>query len=213
MKIFSFKTFAVTTAFLALFSTYSIAQVQIGVHGSRLISERGDWGGGAFVKGFLGDNIAVGGSVKVYPKRFSTETSMLGTRSIRRSEGDLFVPVTGSVDIFLTNGLFRPYIGSDIGLYYHKYFFRVDDDTDGTNLLDYNRSKTYFGVGPRLGFAVQSGIIGLFAQFQYNYLFGTVKGGETLLVPGVNANITTNPVQSFTSIDVGVYFRVGGDAN
>ena len=188
------------------------AQIQFGIHGSRLISERGDWGGGVFFKGFVGDNLAAGASVKVYPKRFSTETKQYGNTNYRQSQGDLFIPVTGSLDIFLTNGLFRPYIGSDVGLYYNKYFYRLDNDTDGQNIYSYDRSKSYFGVGPRFGFAVQSGIIGLFAQFQYNYLFGTNKQGE-LFVPGINSNVTINPIRSFTSVDVGVYFRIGGDEN
>jgi len=208
MKI-RFLSFSILIAGMMFFLPGLKAQVQFGVHGSRIISERGEWGGGAFLKGFLGDNVAIGASVKVYPKHFATQTISIAGNNYRKSEGDLFVPVTGSLDVFLSNGFFRPYIGSDVGLYYNKYFFRLDNDTNGENVFEYDQSKSYFGVGPRFGFAIQSGIIGVFAQFQYNYLFGSKNRGEDLIVPGINANITTNPVRTFASIDAGIYFRIG----
>jgi len=193
---------------LMLTSHFATAQVHFGVNGSRIISESSQWGGGVFVKTFFAEYVSIGAAVNVYPKRFKTEDIQIDKNTYRESSGNLFIPVTGMLDFYLTKTGFRPYIGSDIGAYFQSNFYRLDDDVNGNNLIDYRNSKTYFGVGPHVGATAEAGMLGFFVKLQYNYMFKADKQNN-ITVPGINAPITTNPAKSFTSLDLGIYFKIG----
>lgn len=197
---------------ILLFSLFSISgysQMEIGLHGSGLLDNyKGHWGGGLYFKGFVTDYIALGLSARTFPKYLHAEEVTILSNRYTQNSGNMFVPVTGSVDFYLTPAPARFYFGSDIGVYYNTNYYKLDDVNGGRNLIDHTDTKTYFGLGPRAGFQLVSGYIGVFGQIQYNYLFGS-GSAKNITVPGITSPVETNPTRSFASFDVGIIFRLG----
>lgn len=207
MKRILFGTLIVLPFLLASHSSYG--QVELGLHGSSLLNNgNNQWGGGLFVKGFITSGVALGASARMYPKYLRTESWRFGGTELQRTEGNLFVPVTGTVDFYLLPGAIRLYVGSDVGLYYNAYFYKLETP-DGAMLIDRQVKKSYFGVGPHVGVTIEGRLAGVFAQFQYNYIFGS-GDPEELTIPLFNDRVSTNPTSSFTSFDVGVFLKLAG---
>lgn len=192
-------------AFLA--GMHANAQIQIGVQGSYL-KGTGDnksslWGGGAHAKFYLGQHLAFGGVVRVYPKNTSSEM-FNGTTY---TSGDYITNVSGSVDILLSKKeeLIQPFIGADAGASFNNHTVTY---TNNNQQIAVNNNKTFFLLSPKAG--VNVGLLpsfGIFGQAQYNVTFGD---GENLNSTTFPSSFDTKPVDKYFTFDVGLYFRLTG---
>ncbi|PWU03355.1 MAG: hypothetical protein C5B52_03430 [Bacteroidetes bacterium] len=183
-------------------------QVQLGVHGSRLNGTDADqWGAGVNLKYLFDNHLALGGAVRWYPKNLKTDTYEVNGTKYNYQHGNVILPVTGSVDYYFGTAPVRPYIGSDVGVYFTKYVVT----TEGANYASYSQSnnKAYFGVAPRAGLDVEFGkSFGVFGQAGYNYLFGYGDGNH-ITIPGINTPLTTKATNKFWTFDLGLLFKFG----
>jgi outer membrane protein W len=187
----------------------SHAQVQIGLHGSRLEGTgSSQWGGGGHVKFLLGDKLALGVGARVYPKDMKTEKSTINGTDYRVSRGNTIVPVTGSVDYYFGEAMVRPYIGADAGAFFTQYNYSVVESDGSSAQFKTSNKKTYFGAAPRAGINIEFGAVGLFGQAGYNILFGS-GNEDDITVPGITADIDAKPTDKFWTFDVGLFFKLG----
>jgi hypothetical protein len=192
---------------LILLATAATAQVQIGVQGSYL-KGTGDnnsslWGGGAHAKFYVGQHLAFGGAVRVYPKNTQAET-INGTTY---TSGDYLTNVSGSVDILLSkkDDLIQTFIGADAGVSFNNH--TVTYSNNGTQYA-INNNKNFFLASPKIG--VNVGLLpsfGVFGQAMYNLTFGNGKDLDNSTLP---QSLDTKPVDKYFTFDVGLYFRLVG---
>lgn len=190
-----------------LLSTHANAQIQIGAQGSYL-KGTGDnnstlWGGGAHAKFYLGQRLAFGGVIRVYPKTTSSE-NVGGTTY---TSGDYITNVSGSVDILLAKKeeLIQPFIGIDAGASINNHTVTYSNNNQQVAI---NNNKTFFLLSPKAG--VNIGLLpsfGVFGQAQYNATFGD---GENLNSSTFPSSFNTKPVDKYFTFDVGLYFRLTG---
>lgn len=195
------------TAFTLIVGNQANAQVQIGAQGSYL-KGTGDnnaslWGGGVHAKFYLGQHLAFGGVVRVYPKNTTAET-INGTTY---TSGDYLTNVSGSVDILLNkkDDLIQYFIGADAGVSFNNH--TVTYSNNGTQYA-LNNNKNYFLVSPKVGANI--GLLpsfGIFGQAMYNLTFGDGKNLNNSTLPN---SFDTKPVDKYFTFDVGVYFRLTG---
>ncbi len=198
------------TALLLLFSSISFSQVQIGVHGSRLEgTASSQWGFGGHAKFLIADKMALGLSLRGYPKDMKTESVTIDGTNYKVARGNTIVPVTGSLDYYFGETMLRPYIGADLGAYFTQHVFAIREDNGGSSFYNTTNKKTYFGATPRLGLNIELGAIGLFGQAGYNFMFGSGDPDE-ITVPGITTRIDTKPADKFWTFDIGVFLKVGG---
>lgn len=149
------------------------AQVGFGLHGSAVSPSLNDdaietdtkFGGGAMIKFFIGPNVAIGGAAK-YISTGYTRTGGSGVGSGIELVGSM-IPVTGTLDLYLTRTALRPYIGVEAGPYFNRSDFFVNgDEVGGTNV-------TRLGAAPKAGLLFALGGVGIFAEGQYHFIFGS----------------------------------------
>ena len=202
------KKILILTAGIAFLSgIHANAQIQIGAQGSYL-KGTGDnnttlWGGGAHAKFYLGQRLAFGGVVRVYPKNTSSET--IGGTTY--TSGDYITNVAGTFDILLgkKDQLIQPYIGADAGVSINNHTVTY---TNNNQQVAVNNNKTFFLLSPKVG--VNLGLLpsfGVFGQAQYNAAFGD---GENLNNTTFPSSFNTKPVDKYFTFDVGLYFRLTG---
>ncbi|PQA60830.1 hypothetical protein C5O19_14805 [Siphonobacter curvatus] len=184
-------------AVLASFSFNSFAQVGFTLHGTaaapNLDNAQVKPGVGAGLKVFLGPNVAVGAAAKYIAIAYDYNQS---AGDNLENKGSL-VPLTGTLDIFLTSGVVRPYIGAEAGVYLR---------TTKVNLAGaeiYKSTDTRFGAAPKVGLAFALGGVGLFAEGSYNFIFGNKDGSTT--AGNVN-NIRWENPSKLWAVNVGVTF-------
>ena len=199
-----FLLYSSLTLIICAVCTIGMGQVQLGVHGSRLNGTDADqWGAGINLKYLFQDHLALGGSVRYYPKNLKTDVYDVGGTKYSVQHGNVIVPVTGSIDYYFGKAPVRPYIGLDVGVYFTKYVY--------SNSASYNQSNNhaYFGVAPRAGLNVELGkSFGVFGQAGWNFLFGT--GNEDhITVPGINTPLSTKATDDFWTFDLGILFKFG----
>ena len=201
------KVLFLTAAIAFLSGTYANAQIQIGAQGSYL-KGLGDnksslWGGGAHAKFYVGQHLAFGGVVRVYPKNTSSET--IG--GVTYTSGDYITNVSGSLDILLgkKDDLIQPYIGADAGASINNH---TVTSSNGSGQAAVNNNKTFFLLSPKAG--VNLGLLpsfGVFGQAQYNATFGDGKNLNSSTFP---SSFNTKPVDKYFTFDIGLYFRLTG---
>lgn len=164
-------------AVIISFVTFS-ASAQIGIGGTLgLTLPMGDFGDG-FKTGFgfnaigkynLSDNMAIGVSVGY---------SSFGTGSENLSFG--VIPIIGIFEYSFGEGAFKPYIGSDLGL----YMFRSKVTFFGSSS---SSSDTYLGFAPTAGIMYDiSGNLSFCANAKYNFVLS--EGSNSTWI-GLNAGI------------------------
>ncbi|OZI05436.1 hypothetical protein BWI93_25430 [Siphonobacter sp. BAB-5385] len=184
-------------AVLASFSFNSFGQVGFTLHGTaaapNLDNAEVKPGVGAGLKVFLGPNVAVGAAAKYIAISYDYNQNVGNNLENRGS----LVPLTGTLDIFLTSGVVRPYIGAEAGAYLR---------TTKVNLAGseiYKSTDTRFGAAPKLGLAFALGGVGLFAEGSYNFIFGSKDGSAST---GTVNNIRWENPSKLWAVNVGVTF-------
>ena len=169
---------------VAIFSlvTFNVS-AQIGIGGTLgLTMPMGDLGDGlntglgfnVMGKYSLSENMAVGASVGY---------SSFGTESENFSFG--VIPITGLFEYSFGSGVFKPYLGSDLGL----YMFRTKVTFFGNSS---SSSDTYFGFAPTGGVMYEiSNNLSICGNLKYNMVFAkdALDNSTTSTWLGINAGI------------------------
>lgn len=198
--------FFIAFMFLAFFAH---AQVILGGSASLLSNDgNSQFGGGVQLKFMLGDRLAIGGTVRAYPKNFEEEIINVGGTTGTLRSGNAVVPVLGMIEYYLgKNNNFQPYLGTDAGLYFNKNF--TEFDSGNTTVINQENSKTFFGIAPKGGLQIKlGGLFAIFGQAQYHFLFGS-GDPDKITVPGFGgASIETRPSDKFWTFDAGILLRL-----
>lgn len=183
------------------------AQLMLGGQASYLTGDdQSLWGGGVQIKALLGKRVAIGGTIRSYPKSYS-ERTIGGTTPTTIRTANTITPVLGTLEYYFgkDNGI-QPYIGADVGLYLHRLFTQIN--SGNTLVLDTDDGQTYFGVAPKFGLLFKTGgLIAPFVQAQYHANFGSGEGDD-ITIPGVNTPIRTKVANSFATFDAGIILRL-----
>ncbi len=211
MKKLFIKAVAVVIG-LAVFTSYSYSQVQIGLHGSRLEGTgSSQWGFGGNVKFLVADKFAIGIAARGYPKNMKSETFDYGGNNYKMLHGNSIVPVTASLDYYFGKAPVRPYLGVDAGAYFRQHIVSITQNNGSSSYYNTSDKKTFFGAAPRAGLNIELGPVGIFGQAGYNFLFGS-GSKDDITVPGITTGIDTKPTDKFWTFDVGLFFKIGGKA-
>lgn len=197
-----------------MFVNKAMAQIQIGAQGSYL-KGTGDnnaslWGGGAHLKFYLGNILAVGGVVRTYPKQTSKTNYTSGGTNYTVTNGDYITNISGSAEIMLggKTSLIQPFIGADAGVSINNQTVTVT--SNGSQTATNNNGQTFFLASPKAG--INLGLLpsfGVFGVAQYNLVFGS-GNQEDISFANVPNPIKSTPVDKYFTFDVGVYFRLTG---
>ena len=177
IKINIMRKLRILVVAIISFVTFS-ASAQIGIGGTvGLTLPMGDFGNGlktgfgfnAIGKYNLSDNMAIGASVGY---------SSFGTGSDNLSFG--VIPITGLFEYSFGSGAFKPYLGSDLGL----YMFRSKVTFFGNSS---SSSDTYFGFAPTAGATYEfKSNLSFCANLKYNFVMSDNSNSTWL---GINAGI------------------------
>ncbi|MFT4032110.1 MAG: outer membrane beta-barrel protein [Siphonobacter sp.] len=197
MKTIRFYSSIALVALLATFSFSSFAQVGFTLHGTmaapNLDGAEAKPGVGAGLKAFLGKNVAVGVAAKYISLSYDYDQSVGNNLD---NKGSL-VPLTGTLDIYLTRGAVRPYIGGEAGAYIRT----IKVNLAGEQIA--KETQTKFGAAPKVGVAFALGGVGLFAEGSYNFIFGSKDGSANT---GSVSNISWENPSKLWAVNVGVTF-------
>jgi hypothetical protein len=166
-------------------------------------NDAGLWGGGLGIKGFLGQNLALGARLSSYPEKTSAKVTGDGSDY---TESDLITNAVATIDLILGKkaSALQPYIGTDLGASFNNH--TVTYTNAGAQFIENKNEKTYFLLSPKAG--VNFGIgqaFGIFGQAQYNVTFGN---GKTISIDDVPNPFTSEAVSKFFTFDAGIYFRL-----
>lgn len=199
------------TLFVSLFalSAGASAQLIIGGQGS-LLSNDGNhqYGGGVQVKAMIADRLAIGGVIRTYPKNLQSETGTIGGQTVKITTGNSITPVAGLIEYYFgKKSPLNPYLGTDVGLMFNRNFTIIN--SNNTDIVNQDSKKTYFSVAPKGGLMLKTGgLIALFAQAQYHFVFGS-GDPDNITVPGFNgASFETKPADKFWTFDAGILLRL-----
>lgn len=200
MKKQLFRSLAVAAFFLTI-SSVSYAQFSLGLQGGLAKSNVEDSktvaGGGVNLRVFTSPNFAFGVAGKIYAD--GSDYTVAG--QTLSSTGRL-MPVTGTIDYFFTEGVIRPYVGGDAGIYFSKY----DAKFNGNTIVESSKHSN-FGAAPRAGLIFAFGNVGIQVEGIYHFVFGNKNHGSTTGSPN---NIDFESTSNFGGVNVGVIFGLGG---
>ncbi|OLY93310.1 hypothetical protein SAMN05444008_107111 [Cnuella takakiae] len=192
---------------LLLAAPAAFGQLMLGGQASYLTGDDQNlWGGGAQIKLLVGQRIAIGATVRSYPKSYD-ERPIGGTNPGTIRTANTITPVLGTLEYYFgkDNGI-QPYIGADAGLYLHRVFTEIN--SGNTLVLDTDEGQTYFGIAPKFGLLFKTGaLIAPFVQAQYHANFGSGEGDD-ITVPGITNPIKTEIANSFATFDAGIIIRL-----
>ena len=166
------------------------------------------FGGGVQIKALIKDRLAIGGIIRTYPKNLKSETGTIGGESVRITTGNSVTPVAGLIEYYFgKKSAVNPYIGTDVGLFFNRNFTVIN--SNNTDVVNQDSKKTYFGIAPKGGLMLKTGgLVALFAQAQYHFLFGS-GDPDNITVPGFNgASFETRPADKFWTFDAGILLRL-----
>ena len=200
MKKTLIRTLAIA-AFIAAVSTTSQAQFSLGLQGgiakSNVEESKTVAGGGVNLRVFTSPRFAVGIAGKIYAD--GSDYTIAG--QTLSSTGTL-TPVTGTLDYYFAEGLLRPYIGGDAGVYFSKYNAKFN----GNTIVESSRHSN-FGAAPRAGLLFAFGNMGIQVEGIYHFVFGNKNHRSTT---GSADNIDFESTSQFGGVNVGVIFGLGG---
>ncbi|TLV02858.1 outer membrane beta-barrel protein [Dyadobacter luticola] len=200
MKKTVFRLMAVV-ALVATMSSASFAQFSLGLQGGIAKSDVKDSktvaGGGVNLRVFTSSQFAVGVAGKIYAdgSDYRVAGQTLSTKGT-------LMPVTGTVDYYFADGIIRPYVGGDAGVYFSKY----DAKFNGNTVLESSKHSN-FGAAPRAGLVFAFGNIGIQVEGIYHFVFGNKNHDSTT---GSANNIDFESTSKFGGVNVGVIFGLGG---
>ncbi|GAB2771011.1 hypothetical protein GCM10027275_12160 [Rhabdobacter roseus] len=178
----------------------AMAQLSLGLQGGIAKSNIEDantiYGGGANLRVFLGPQFAIGIAGKIYAD--GKNYRLLGQDLDYVST---LMPVTGTLDFFLTDGAIRPYIGGDAGVYFSK----ARASFNGNTILDPDR-RSNFGAAPRAGILFDLGQVGIQVEGIYHFVFANENRRANV---GTADNIDFESTSRFGGINVGLVFGIG----
>jgi hypothetical protein len=203
------QTFPLLTFLIIVFAAPSAySQVMLGGQVSYLTGDdQNIWGGGAQVKFMLGGRLAIGATLRSYPKKFNKEVVGSGSTQVTVRSADAITPITGMLEYYFgkNNGI-QPYIGIDAGLYFHKVY--TEAKNGNTVVLNQSEGTTNFGVAPKIGLMFKTGgLIAPFVQAQYHANFGS-GNEDNLTIPGINSPWESKITNSFATFDAGIIIRL-----
>ena len=185
------------------------AQLILGGQASLLNHDgNNQWGGGVQIKGLIGDRLAIGGIIRSYPKNLQSETSSISGENVTITSGNAITPVAGMIEYYFgKKSAVNPYLGTDAGVYFNHNYTVVN--SDNVDVVNQDTKKAYFGIAPKAGLMIKTGgLFAIFAQAQYNFLFGS-GDPENITVPGFGgASIETKPADKFWTFDAGILLRL-----
>ena len=199
MKALLIRSGMVATVVL-LMSVSGFAQLSLGLQGGLAKSNRDNSktvaGGGVNLRGFLSPNFAIGVAGKIYAD--GTDYTVAGQTL---SFTGTVVPVTGTLDYYFTQGVIRPYIGGDAGMYFSKYNAKYNGNT-----IAESSKHSNFGTAPRLGVVFAFGNVGLQIEGIYHFIYGNKNNsGQT----GSADNVDFESTSQFGGVNVGLIFGLG----
>jgi len=199
MKALLIRSGMVVTVVL-LMSVSGFAQLSLGLQGGLAKSNRDNSktiaGGGVNLRGFLSPNFAIGVAGKIYAD--GTDYTVAGQTL---SFTGTVVPVTGTLDYYFTQGVIRPYIGGDAGMYFSKYNAKYNGNT-----IAESSKHSNFGTAPRLGVVFAFGNVGLQIEGIYHFIYGNKNNsGQT----GSADNVDFESTSQFGGVNVGLIFGLG----
>ena len=204
MRIGKFLVITSVGLFTALAAS---AQLQLSASGSYLQgvgdNDAGLWGGGIGMKGFIGQNFALGARLSSYPKKTSAKVTNDGSDY---NESDLVTNAVATVDLLLGKKTtpVQPYIGVDLGASFNNH--TITYTNAGAQFIENKNENTYFLLSPKAGLNFGIGqAFGVFGQAQYNVTFGN---GKTISIDDVPNPFTSEAVSKFFTFDAGIYFRL-----
>lgn len=208
------KQFLLTVALGLGLAGVANAQLQFSASGSYL-KGTGDnksslWGGGITGKAFLGNMVALGGTLHSYPKQNSKITGSGPSGTYTYTSADLVTNVGAALDVLLMpkTSLVQPYIGTDAGVSFNNQTVTYTDNSQ--QVVSNKNNKSFFLLSPKVGLNVGLGqSFGIFGQAQYNFAFGN-GDPKSINIGEVPNPITTEPVSKYFTFDAGVYVRLKG---
>lgn len=174
------------------------AQFSVGIHGSLASSDvKGSetfYGGGVNAKLFISSNLDIGVGIKAFGenRKFTA-----GGQTLELSSG--IVPITGMIDYYFTDGFLRPYIGAEAGVYATGY--RIKFNGQETSKIN----STNVGVAPKVGLMLALGNLGIFAEGDYNIMFGNKDGSADV---GGIGNVNFDKTTKFFMLNVGIQIGI-----
>ena len=173
------------------------AQVALSLHGTVASTTLDDSklrpGLGAALKVFAGKNLALGGAAKFISTSYNAAS--VGGQTIRAN--GYIVPLTGVLDVYLTGGAVRPYIGAEAGV----YILGNRLELNGNEIS--NQTSTRFGATPKLGLAFALGNLGVFVEGNYHFIFGSKDGSVNT---GSVSNISFENPSKLFALNAGLTF-------
>ncbi|MCF0069356.1 hypothetical protein LZD49_02670 [Dyadobacter sp. CY261] len=194
--ILSLAVAMVIAATSASFAQFSLG-LQGGIAKSNVEDSKTVAGGGVNLRVFASPRVAIGVAGKIYAD--GSDYRIAG--QTLSSTGTL-MPVTGTLDYFFTEGVIRPYIGGDAGVYFSKYKAKWNGET----VLE-SSTRNNFGAAPRAGLVFAFGNLGIQVEGIYHFVFGNKNhSSET----GSANNIDFESTSNFGGVNVGIIFGLGG---
>lgn len=188
-------------AMIVTASTTSFAQFSLGLQGgiakSNVEDSKTVAGGGVNLRVFASPQFAIGVAGKIYAD--GSDYRVAG--QTLTSTGTL-MPVTGTLDYFFTDGVIRPYIGGDAGVYFSKYKAKWNGET-----VVESSTRSNFGTAPRAGIVFAFGNVGIQVEGIYHFVFGNKNHESNTGSPN---NIDFESTSKFGGVNVGVIFGLGG---
>lgn len=187
-------------AVVLLMNVSGFAQLSLGLQGGLAKSNRDNSkaiaGGGVNLRGFVSPNFAVGIAGKIYAD--GTDYTVAGQTL---SFNGTVMPVTATLDYFFTEGVIRPYVGGDAGMYFSKYDAKFNGNTIGESSKHSN-----FGTAPRLGVVFAFGNVGLQIEGIYHFVYGNKNNSAQT---GTAENVNFESTSQFGGVNVGLIFGLG----
>lgn len=201
MKTIRFYSSLAVLAALVSFASTSFAQVGFTLHGTLAsptlddVNNKVRPGIGAGLKFFVSPNVAVGASAKYISLKYD-KTEAVGQELTNNTS---LVPITGTLDLYLTKGAIRPYIGGEAGAYIRSTKVKFNGNEISSS------SSTKFGAAPKAGIMFALGNLGVFAEGTYHFIFGSKDGSANTGSPN---NIEWKNPDKLWGLNVGVTFGI-----
>lgn len=200
MKTFLIKS-TMAVAVVLLVNLNGFSQVSLGLQGGLAKSNRENSktiaGGGANLRFFASPNLALGVAGKIYAD--GTDYTVAGQTL---SFNGRVTPVTGTIDYFFSQGILRPYVGGDAGVYFSKY----DAKYNGNTVAESSKHSN-FGAAPRVGLLFAFGNVGIQVEGIYHFVFGNKSNSATT---GSANNVDFESTSQFGGVNVGIVFGLPG---
>ncbi|GAB3164292.1 hypothetical protein [Telluribacter humicola] len=176
------------------------AQFSLGLQGgiakSNLEDANNIYGGGINLRVFPSEQFAIGLAAKTF-----TDGKDYNVGGQTLSHTGTLIPVTATLDLFLYDGVIRPYLGGDAGMYFSKY----DTRFNGNRIAETTR-RSHLGAAPRAGIIFSTGNVGIQLEGIYHIVFGNKNNSAQV---GTADNVDFESTSKFYGVNLGLVFGLG----